>query len=73
MIIEGLLKQKKGLDVRQARRMVYDRSKWLDFDEMPQLCVAKAIKAFEGWKSVCGQAYNLKGIKGNISFFSSLS
>ena len=32
--------------------------------ELPQL-----YKALEGWKSVCGQAYNLKGIKGKISVF----
>ena len=26
-------------------------------------------EALEGWKSVCGQAYNLKGIKGKFSVF----
>ena len=29
-------------------------------------------KALEGWKSVCGRAFNLKGIKGKIFCFSSL-
>ena len=38
-----------------------------DLDEMPQL-----YEAFEGWNSVCGQAYNLKGIKGKFYCFSSL-
>ena len=31
---------------------------------MPQL-----YEAFEGWKSICGRAYNLKGIKGKFSVF----
>ena len=31
---------------------------------MPQL-----YETLEGWKFVCGQAYNLKGIKGKISVF----
>ena len=45
--------RKRGLDVRQARRMVQDRSEWrgfvrgiawgIDFEEMPQLWVATAI------------------------------
>ena len=26
-------------------------------------------EAFEGWKSVCDRAYNLKGIKGKFSVF----
>ena len=26
-------------------------------------------EAFEGWESICGLAYNLKGIKGKISIF----
>ena len=32
-----------------------------DLDKMPQL--------YEGWKPVCGPAYNLKGIKWEISVF----
>ena len=61
---------------RQARRMVYDRSDWWgfvggiigawmnpDFAEMPQL-----YEALEGWKSICGQAYSLKGVWGKIFF-----
>ena len=28
----------------------------------------KLYEAFEGWKSVCGQAYILKGIKGKFFF-----
>ena len=35
-----------------------------DLDEMPQL-----YEACEGWKSICGQAYNLKGIKEMLFFF----
>ena len=31
---------------------------------LPQL-----YEALEGWKSVCGRAYNLKGIKGKFLFF----
>ena len=31
---------------------------------LPQL-----YEAFEGWKPVCGRAYNLKGIKGKFSIF----
>ena len=31
---------------------------------LPQL-----YEACEGWKSVCGRGYNLKGIKGNFSVF----
>ena len=31
---------------------------------LPQL-----YEAFEGWKSVCSRAYNLKGIKGKFSVF----
>ena len=34
---------------------------------LPQL-----YEALEGWNSVGGQAYNFKGIKGNISFISFL-
>ena len=36
----------------------------LHLDEMPQV-----YDACEGWKSICGRAYNLKGIKGKISVF----
>ena len=32
--------------------------------EMPQ-----PYEALEGWKSICGQDHNLKGIMGNIFFF----
>ena len=52
----GWMLKKKRLDDRQARRVVYDRSKWQgfvkgnawgltgpDFDEMPQLWVVMAI------------------------------
>ena len=53
--------KKTGLDVKQARGIP-------DLDEIPQL-----YKALEGWKSVCGRAYNLKDIKGKIFCFSSLS
>ena len=67
--------KKRGLDVREARRMVHDRSVWRGFVrgnepftltrchscELPQL-----YEGLEGWISVCGQ---LKGIKGKISFF----
>ena len=44
--------KKRGLDVRQARKMV-DRSVWqgFDLDKMPQ-----PYEALEGRKSVCGQA-----------------
>ena len=55
-----------------------DRSEWRGFvrenepltltrchsSGMPQL-----YEAFEGWKSVCGRAFSLKGIKGKISVF----
>ena len=33
----------------------------------------KLYEVCEGWKSVCVRAYNLKDIKGKISFFSFLS
>ena len=62
--------KKRGLDVRQARRMVQDSNERRgfarenDLDEMPQL-----YEAFEGWKSVCGRAYNFKGIKGKFVLF----
>ena len=36
----------------------------LTFDLMPQL-----YEGLEGWKSVCGRAYNVKGIKGKFSDF----
>ena len=48
-----------------------DRSEWRrfvrgnDLDEIPQL-----YEALDGWKSVCGRAYNLKGINGKICFSS---
>ena len=35
-----------------------------DLDKMPQL-----YEACEGWKSICGRAYNLKVIKGKLSVF----
>ena len=45
--------KKKGLDIRQAKIMVHDRSVWrgfvrgnawgVDFDEMPQLWIATVI------------------------------
>ena len=35
--------KKRDLGVRQARRMVHDRSVWRGFDEMLQLWVAAAI------------------------------
>ena len=53
--------KKKGLDERQVRRMVYDRSIWRgfvrgnDLDKMPKLNEAQ-----EGRKSVCGQACSLR-------------
>ena len=58
--------RKRGLDVRQARRMVHDRSVLRgfvkinckvrkDFDEMIQLGVyTKLCEALERWKSACG-------------------
>ena len=68
--------RKRDLDVRQARKMVQDICEWWgfvrgecmgrmnpDLDEMPQL-----YEALEWWKSVCGRAYNLEGIKGKIGF-----
>ena len=39
--------KKRGLDVRQARRKVQDRSVWQVF-------------VYEGWKSICGQAHNVR-------------
>ena len=39
----------------------------LDFDEMPLL-----YEALEGWKPVCGQAHNFKGIEGENFFFQAL-
>ena len=39
---------------------------FLTLDEMPHI-----YEVF-GWKSVCGQAYNIKGIKGKVSFLSFL-
>ena len=29
--------------------------------------LSELYEAFEGWKCVCGRAYNLKGIKGKFS------
>ena len=31
MVFEGLLEEERGLDVRQARRIVHDRSVWWGF------------------------------------------
>ena len=75
--------RKRGLDVRQARRMVQDRSEWQgyvignawgvgqgmtpDLDEMPQL-----YEPLEGGKPVCSRAYNLVH-KGENFCYSSLS
>ena len=75
--------KKRGLYVRQAMRMVQDRSEWWGFvrrdawfspgDEPLTLTrchsygLSELYEAFEGWKSVDGQTYNLKGIKGKFS------
>ena len=67
--------RKSVLDVRQARRMVQDRSEWrgivrgnADLDEMPQL-----YETFVGWKSVLWLSLQLKEHKGEIFCFSSIS
>ena len=81
--------RKRGLEVRQSRRMVQDRSEWQGFvrgnewghspeDEPKTLtryhnCGLSQLYEACGWKSVCGQAYNLKSIKGKIYFLSFLS
>ena len=75
----------KGVDVRKARRMVQDRSEWRGFvrgmhgrspgNKPLTLTICQSCgfpqlnEALEGWKSVYGRAYNLKGIKWKISIF----
>ena len=77
--------RKRGLDVRQARRMVQDRCEWWGFegecmghsrDDEPLILtrchscgLSQLYEALEEWKSVCSRAYNLKGIRGKISVF----
>ena len=70
--------KKRGLDARQARRMVQDRSKWWGFvrvecmDEpltLTRCHICGLLQLYEGWKSIFGQAYNLKEIKGKFSAF----
>ena len=67
----------RGLDVRQARRMVVvcvgECMGHIPRDEPQTLtrCHSSELSllyAACGWKSVCVQTYNLKGIKGKISF-----
>ena len=79
--------KKRGVDVRQARRMVQERSEFvrgkcmghLPGDEPLTLTrcyncgMPKLYEALEGWKSVCGRVYNLKDIKRKFFCFSSLS
>ena len=64
---------KRGLDVRQARRMIHDRSEWRGLMRGNTRChscgLPQLYEALEVWKSVCNRAYNLKSIKGKISVF----
>ena len=64
--------RKRGLDVRQARRMVQNRSEWREFVRVNPCCGLPLLCESFGWKSVCDRAYNLKGIKETI-YFSFLS
>ena len=60
-----------------------DRSEWWgvcerecmgcspDLDEVHSCGMPQLYEAFEGWKSVCDRAYNLKEHKGEILCFSS--
>ena len=69
--------RKGGLGIRQARRMVYEReymgsslgNELLTLMRCHSCGLPQLYEALEGWKSVCGQAYNLNGIKGKISVF----
>ena len=70
--------KKRGLHVRQARKMVQDKSEWQGFvkgDESLTLmrchsCGSLQLyEALEGWKSIYSQVYNLKGIKEKFSVF----
>ena len=76
--------RKRGLDVRQAMRMVQDRSKWRGFVRNARgiarginlisltkchCCGLSQLYEASELKSVCGRAYNLKGIKGKFSVF----
>ena len=74
--------RKRGLDVRKARRMVQDRSECMGHnpgDEPPTLTrchscgLTQLYEAFVGWKSVLCSSLQLKGGKGEIFCFSSLS
>ena len=75
----------KRFGYQASKKNVQDRCEWGRFvrgnvwgtvwgDEqltltMPQLYLPQIYEGLEGWKSVCGQAYNLKCIKGKISVF----
>ena len=69
--------KKRGLDVPQDRS-VYEGEcmghspgdEPLTLTRCYSCGMPKLHEAFEGWNSVCGRAYNLRGIKGKIFCFS---
>ena len=71
---------KRGLDVRQGRRMVQDKCEWWGFvrgnaRDVPLTltrchnCGLPQLYGTVGWNYVCGRTYNLKDITRKISFF----
>ena len=77
--------KKIGLDVKQGRIGVNGRvceGECIECSTRYELLILtrchsvglrQLSEALEGWKYVCGRVYNLKGIKGKIFCFSSLS
>ena len=65
--------RKRGLDVRQARRVVQGKSKSWGLVRGTltrcQNCGLSELYEACGYKSVCGRAHNLKGIRVNLLLF----
>ena len=70
--------RKRGLDERQARRRVQDRSEWRGFVRGNAWCIARGMNTVVGCRSYmkplkCGirlfPSQQLKGYKGKISVF----
>ena len=68
----------RGLDVRQARRIVQGRNKGHSPGDKPLILMRchscglpQLYEALEGWKTVCGRAYNSTGINMFLFYCSS--
>ena len=76
--------KKRSFDVRQARKVVQERSEWgrfvrgnawgtenkyLTLKKRHSCGLTQLYEPLQGWKSICGRGYNLKGIKGKFSVF----